>query len=86
MEEEVKNSKLQLRNFKVSKLVVLLNSLVTRWHRTLKVHCFSHLQAHYLDLDLKKKKLDKHCQFKTKQKILKAWLSHIRSLVRQREL
>lgn len=67
-------------------MVVLLNSLVNRSHRTLKVQCFGHLQAHYLDLDLKMKKLEKHFKFTTRHKILKAWLGHIRARFRQREL
>lgn len=66
--------------------MVLLNSLANRAHRTYKMQCFSHLQAHNLDLDLKFKKLEKHYKFDTKHKILKAWARHVKRLTNEREL
>jgi hypothetical protein len=57
MARDMEESKLQLRNFKVNKMIVLLNSMVTRSQRNHKYQCFSHMQAFYLELDLKFKKL-----------------------------
>ena len=86
MEKEIEQSKLQMRNFKLNKLVVMLNSLVCRNQRNLKYSTFSHLHAHSLDLGLKAKKLEKHRIYDMKHKIIKQWLAAAKAIVTEREL
>lgn len=86
MEKEIEDQKLKMRNFKMNKFVILLNSLVVRQHRTLKYHSFNQLQSRMLELHLKEKKLRGHAVFATKQKILRQWTVHVRAKVQERAL
>ena len=86
MENEIKDSKMKMRNFKLNKFFIMLNSLVLRQHRTHKYHSFSQLQSHMLELNLKYKKLRCHSHFNQKQKILRLWHSDVKSKQLHRKL
>lgn len=86
MEKEMQDQKLKMRNFKISKFVIFLNSMVVRQHRTLKYHSINQLQGHMLELHLKEKKLRGHSLFSTKLKILRQWSVHVRAKVQERKL
>lgn len=66
MEKEMAEQKLKMRNFKINKFVILLNSMVVRQHRTFKYHSFNQLQSLMLELNLKHKKLKNHTSFNRK--------------------
>lgn len=86
MEKEMEQSKQQMRNFKLSKLVVLINSLVVRQTRNFKFAGFSQLQAHNLELALKFKKLQKHVFYSKKYKIIRNWNQYVKNQQHQREI
>lgn len=86
MEIEMKNSMLQMRNFKLNKLIVILNSLVVRKTRSHKIASFNQLQAHSLQLGLKFIKLSKHVTFDRKHKILKNWNRFVKTRINEREI
>jgi len=80
MEKEMEKSKNELRNFKLSKVAIMLNSLLIRSQRTHRFQTFSMLQQHSLTLGVKSKKLEKHISYSKRYKIFKLWLTHVRSL------
>mmetsp|Transcript_24220 Transcript_24220/g.37317 ORF Transcript_24220/g.37317 Transcript_24220/m.37317 type:complete len:92 (+) Transcript_24220:1285-1560(+) len=86
MQKEIENSKLQMRNFKLSKFLVQLNSLLIRTHRHHKYFAVNQLQNHKMSLDIKMKKLASHHKYSTRFRILKAWASHVRHILHEREL
>lgn len=75
-----------MRNFKLNKLIVILNSLVVRKSRSYKIASFDQLQAHSLQLGLKYNKLSKHVNFDTKHKILKNWNRFVKARTNEREI
>ena len=75
-----------MRNFKLNKFVVLLNSLHIRSGRNNKFHAFCRIQQNLLDLNLKFKKMKNHYQFSQKHKILKIWANKAKLIVQEREL
>ena len=85
MEKEMEKSKNELRNFKLSKVAIMLNSLLIRSQRTHRFQTFSMLQQHSLTLGVKSKKLEKHISYSKRYKIFKLWLTHVRSLQLERE-
>jgi len=86
MEKEMEEQKAKMRNFKITKLVILLNSMVVRQHRTNKYQTFNHLQSHMLQLNLKFKKLNNHIVFNKKHKMLRLWAAHVKNKLVEREI
>ena len=86
MELEMERSKKKMRDFKLNKFLVVLNSLLVRQKRTHRYNAFNKLQTFSLELSHKFRKLDKHTKFHKKFKILKLWSTHVRKIINDREI
>lgn len=75
-----------MQEFKLNKLIVILNSTVIRHSKTSKSNAWAKLQSLMMALRLKEMKLLKHTSFNYKQKYFRLWIGLMRKIEHEREL